>query len=488
MSVIGKNDNKWALAPHSWESDGRRRGSAARVGEDGIIGGRKGSMPNKGGAGAAGGARGEECAMTHCSNCGQPLTTDAGTAANGRCPRCGAFLGDDSASSRSEGPALPVPQPISADFAVQNAAPRASASISALPAGGASGNCVSNAPAQSVEEVSNAPSGAPAPAPIPMAVPVAPSPEGAPSGDALPLNEAAPVAPPSPGLPKGLAVGALVLGIVALLVCWIPFVNVVSVVLGLVALVLGAVAIGRVRKGVGAGRGLGLAGVITGAAAVVLAVMVLLASIFVVESLRSGEMDINEVFPWIQQEGIEKEKEKDDEAAQHGKAASDAPWADLRFEFGGQSFQLGTTTLEDFEELSGWTLDLAAQGYPNGYIVQPSEEITDISLSNAGNQVDGVRISVVNTDHDQRDIKRCVLSEIAVVDRTGDLSCTFDGGIGLGSTIDEVIGAYGQPSYSFISDSGGHSYIDYEIDGDDREVMFSASEGETIDALEASLD
>ena len=47
---------------------------------------------------------------------------------------------------------------------------------------------------------------------------------------------------------SGLAITSLVLGIVALLLCWIPVVNYLAVILGVLGLVLGAIGIARSRR------------------------------------------------------------------------------------------------------------------------------------------------------------------------------------------------------------------------------------------------
>lgn len=62
-------------------------------------------------------------------------------------------------------------------------------------------------------------------------------------------------------LGSGLAIAALVLGILALLTFWTI---VGGILLGLVAIVLGVVALRRVKKGLAAGRGLAIAGVVLG--------------------------------------------------------------------------------------------------------------------------------------------------------------------------------------------------------------------------------
>jgi hypothetical protein len=70
---------------------------------------------------------------------------------------------------------------------------------------------------------------------------------------------------PAPAPPKkgsGLAVAAFVIGVIALLLCWVPIVNNVVFFLALVGLVLGVPAYLGARKGKRSGKGLALASII----------------------------------------------------------------------------------------------------------------------------------------------------------------------------------------------------------------------------------
>lgn len=80
----------------------------------------------------------------------------------------------------------------------------------------------------------------------------------------------------SPGPSSGLAIGALVAGVVALLMFWCAF---VGVPVGIAAVVLGVVALNKVKAGTGGGRGLALAGVITGGVAILVSVVLVVAAI-----------------------------------------------------------------------------------------------------------------------------------------------------------------------------------------------------------------
>lgn len=60
--------------------------------------------------------------------------------------------------------------------------------------------------------------------------------------------------------PQGMAIAALVFGILSILLG----APILGVILGLVAIVLGFIALKKVKKGVGGGRGLAIAGIVTG--------------------------------------------------------------------------------------------------------------------------------------------------------------------------------------------------------------------------------
>jgi len=80
-----------------------------------------------------------------------------------------------------------------------------------------------------------------------------------------------PVAPPPAPATGGLAVAALIVGIVGVV---LSFTVVFGFVLGAAAIVLGAIAIGRARTGAG-GKGMGIAGLALGCVAIVFAILMI---------------------------------------------------------------------------------------------------------------------------------------------------------------------------------------------------------------------
>lgn len=86
---------------------------------------------------------------------------------------------------------------------------------------------------------------------------------------------AAPVGRAPVSAPSGVVIGGVVVGAGALLVSAIPFVNVLSVVGGIAAVVIGVLVLRRLAPGA-AGRGLAVAAVVLGALATAIATAVLL--------------------------------------------------------------------------------------------------------------------------------------------------------------------------------------------------------------------
>lgn len=100
-----------------------------------------------------------------------------------------------------------------------------------------------------------------------------------PGGQQYQPGYAAPGAPygAPPAQPRnGFGVAALVLGIVAIVLFWIPFVDILGIILGILAIVFGVVGIARVRTGQATNRGMAIAGIVTGAIGVVLSAAMLI--------------------------------------------------------------------------------------------------------------------------------------------------------------------------------------------------------------------
>lgn len=83
--------------------------------------------------------------------------------------------------------------------------------------------------------------------------------------------------PPQQGAQSnGPAIAALVCGILALVLSWIPVINVLSVILGIVAIVTGIMGIRRAGSpGIGQ-KGLAIGGLVTGVIALLLSLLILI--------------------------------------------------------------------------------------------------------------------------------------------------------------------------------------------------------------------
>jgi hypothetical protein len=72
----------------------------------------------------------------------------------------------------------------------------------------------------------------------------------------------------------GMALAAMIIGILSLLIAWIPFIGILGTIGGIVALVLGFVGRGRIKKSGAGGNGMAITGIATGAVAIVLSVLI----------------------------------------------------------------------------------------------------------------------------------------------------------------------------------------------------------------------
>jgi hypothetical protein len=79
----------------------------------------------------------------------------------------------------------------------------------------------------------------------------------------------------APAAPRnGLGTAALVLGIIGLLVGWIPIIGTaIGVILGIIAIVLGVVGRGRAKQGEASNGGVALGGLILGILSIVIAII-----------------------------------------------------------------------------------------------------------------------------------------------------------------------------------------------------------------------
>ena len=97
------------------------------------------------------------------------------------------------------------------------------------------------------------------------------------------------VPPPATSTTNGMAIGALICGILSLPVSFIPFVNIMAIILGLVAIVLGFLAR---RKATG--KGLAMGGIIAGAVGVLISIIVIVVTVVALGSVAQQAGQIGE--------------------------------------------------------------------------------------------------------------------------------------------------------------------------------------------------
>ncbi len=93
---------------------------------------------------------------------------------------------------------------------------------------------------------------------------------------------------PGRSLPTGMAVASLILGILGILTAFF----LLGGLLGLVAVILGVLALGKIKRGEADGRGMAIGGIVTGAIALVLTIgfLAIVGSFFAANSDEIGSL------------------------------------------------------------------------------------------------------------------------------------------------------------------------------------------------------
>ena len=95
---------------------------------------------------------------------------------------------------------------------------------------------------------------------------------------------------PPPAAPRnGLGITALVLAIIGLLICWIPFVGFFGLILGIVAVILGIMGRGRVKRGEANNGGVALSGIVLGVFAIIGAIAAAALWFFAFKEVGGGD-------------------------------------------------------------------------------------------------------------------------------------------------------------------------------------------------------
>ncbi len=74
---------------------------------------------------------------------------------------------------------------------------------------------------------------------------------------------------------NGIGVAAGVCGIVSVALCWIPFVDYLSIVLGALAIIFGVIGVRNANRYGGAGKGMAVAGIVCGVVGLAIALIFL---------------------------------------------------------------------------------------------------------------------------------------------------------------------------------------------------------------------
>jgi hypothetical protein len=75
---------------------------------------------------------------------------------------------------------------------------------------------------------------------------------------------------------NGIGIAAGVCGIIAVALCWIPFVDYLSIVLGALAIIFGVLGVRHANQSGGAGKGMAITGIVCGIVGLAIAIIFLL--------------------------------------------------------------------------------------------------------------------------------------------------------------------------------------------------------------------
>ncbi len=197
-----------------------------------------------------------------------------------------------------------------------------------------------------------------------------------------------------------------------------------------------------------------------------------------VSSEAESEAESSEVSEESKEESAkESEAESKEESKAESKTESkakttgavSADWRDFQFSFDGQLYTMPV----DYKTVAdaGWTFDITDYGYEDGYILNSGDRTTStIDLENDKYEDVDVSIGMTNTGD-----KACDITEGQLWAFDCDISFTDDdepkpeielpGGLTWGSTIEDVIAAYGEPEDEpYYSESLGYYSYEYETE------------------------
>lgn len=142
-------------------------------------------------------------------------------------------------------------------------------------------------------------------------------------------------------------------------------------------------------------------------------------------------------------------------------------WISGKFSLAGENYELSS----DYKLLAqnGWFVDFSKYGYSDGYILNKGDKLTStINLENKKYDDAEVYIGFVNLSNSAKDVSECQFWSIEVDNSYSDTPVDFElpEGIKTGSTIADIVKAYGKLSDDDIyrSDELGYTVYNYEYD------------------------
>ncbi len=142
-------------------------------------------------------------------------------------------------------------------------------------------------------------------------------------------------------------------------------------------------------------------------------------------------------------------------------------WKSAEFTLDGKSYKVNDDYLK--YTANGWTIDLKAAGYEDGYILNKKDKVsTTVDLLNSKFDDADINVGFINLGDSAKDITECQVWGISVDNKYSDtpVDFTLPGGIKNGSTLAEIEAAYGKPEEDDIYRSDDLGYTKYTYDND----------------------
>lgn len=142
-----------------------------------------------------------------------------------------------------------------------------------------------------------------------------------------------------------------------------------------------------------------------------------------------------------------------------------ADWKDMTFTVDGQKLALPFSYADIKDE---WTFDLADYGHEDGYILNKGDKtFSTIDLENDKYDAE-VSVGFINNDEKAKDILECEIWAYGIDiawSEEGYPDIELPGGITWGSTIEDVVAAYGEPEDEpYYSDSLKYYVYEYQYE------------------------